>query len=129
MLDQWSLDGVDATARIQCFIHILLRNQVSIMRYGCPVGSLCMELAKLNHIAKDKAGELFVLFRDWLRQQFTAMGHGQKADALAMHLLGRSQGVATLANTFHDDAFIRSEVEGMCHWVRSLAPAGTNPPR
>ena len=39
--------------------------------------------------------------------------------AEAMHLLARSQGVATLANAFHDDKFIKQEVEQMCDWLRS----------
>jgi hypothetical protein len=36
-----------------------------------------------------------------------------------MHLLARSQGVATLASAFHDDNFVRQEVEQMCDWLRS----------
>jgi len=36
-----------------------------------------------------------------------------------MHLLARSQGVATLANAFHDEAFIRKEVEKMEEWLKT----------
>ena len=46
-----------------------------------------------------------------------ALGRAQDADALAMHLLARSQGVAILANAFHDDKFIRREVELMLDWL------------
>jgi hypothetical protein len=42
---------------------------------------------------------------------------------LAMHLLARSQGVATLANVFHDEAFIRQEVKQMCDWLKSCTDA------
>jgi hypothetical protein len=38
-----------------------------------------------------------------------------------MHLLARSQGVATLANAFHDDEFVQREVEEMGAWLRSCA--------
>ena len=38
-----------------------------------------------------------------------------------MHLLARSQGVTTLATTFHDDAFIRQEVEQMCEWLETYS--------
>ena len=62
---------------------------------------------------------LFTLFRTWLRRQFTLLGREADADELAMHLLARSQGVATLANAFHDEKFIKQEVEQMCDWLRS----------
>ena len=83
------------------------------------VGTLCSELAKLNHASQAEANKLFTLVRTWLRKQFTLLGREADADALAMHLLARSQGVATLANAFHDEKFIRQEVEQMCDWLRS----------
>jgi hypothetical protein len=62
-----------------------------------------------------------VLFRTWLRRQFVALGREADADRLAMHLLARSQGVATLANAFQDEEFLRVEVEQMYGWLRSCA--------
>ena len=97
--------------RIRSFIHILIANRADIKRYGCPVGTLCSELAKLDHAAQAEANQLFTLFRTWLRRQFTLLGREADADALAMHLLARSQGVATLANAFHDEKFIKQEVK------------------
>ena len=117
LLRRWEEDGETPEARIRSFIHILIVNRKDIKRYGCPVGSLCTELAKLNHVAQADANKLFTLFRDWLRGQFTLLGREADADALAMHLLARSQGVSTLANAFHGDGFIRREVEEMCDWL------------
>ncbi len=42
-----------------------------------------------------------------------------------MHLLARSQGVATLANAFHDEKFIRQEVQQMCDWLQSCADSAS----
>ncbi|MGL6159686.1 TetR/AcrR family transcriptional regulator [Microbulbifer sp.] len=119
MLEQWEAEGDSPEDRIRSFIHILIVNRNPIKRYGCPVGTLCTELAKLNHASKTEANRLFTLFRTWLRRQFTLLGHKSDADALAMHLLARSQGVATLANAFHDEKFIRQEVKQMCDWLES----------
>jgi TetR/AcrR family transcriptional repressor of nem operon len=121
MLERWEIDGKDPEDRIRSFIHILIANRADIKRYGCPVGTLCGELAKLGHAARAEANQLFTLFRTWLRRQFTLLGREADADALAMHLLARSQGVATLANAFHDEKFIRQEVKEMCDWLRSCA--------
>jgi len=121
MLERWEIEGKTPADRIRSFIHILIANRADIRRYGCPVGTLCSELAKLDHTAADEARRLFTLFRTWLRQQFTRLGRKADADALAMHVLARTQGVATLANAFRDEAFIRREVKEMCEWLDSCA--------
>jgi AcrR family transcriptional regulator len=121
MLDRWEAEGKDPAERIRSFIHMLVANRADIKRYGCPVGTLCAELAKLDHAAQPEASKLFALFRTWLRRQFVALGRAEDADALAMHLLARSQGVATLANAFRDERFIRHEVNLMCDWLNSCS--------
>lgn len=126
MLDSWHQQGDDPRTRIGCFIQILIANGGKILKYGCPVGSLTSELAKLNHQALDRANDLFSLFRQWLNRQFVTLGcTPQHADTLAMHLLARSQGIATLANAFNDMAFIEQEVELLNQWldlqIQSLA--------
>jgi TetR/AcrR family transcriptional repressor of nem operon len=126
MLERWEMEGEGPADRIRSFIHILIANRDPIQRYGCPVGTLSTELAKLNHPARDEANRLFTLFRTWLRRQFVLLGRKADADALAMHVLARSQGVATLANAFHDEAFIRAEVRQMCDWLDACA-AGAAP--
>jgi TetR/AcrR family transcriptional repressor of nem operon len=119
MLTRWETESKDPADRIRSFINILIANRADIKRYGCPVGTLCGELAKLNHAAQAEANALFTLFRTWLRKQFTLLGRKADADELAMHLLARSQGVASLANAFHDEKFIRHEVKRMHDWLKS----------
>lgn len=118
MLGQWEAAGNTPEARIRSFIHILIANQAKIKMYGCPVGTLCTELAKLEHASQAEANKLLTLFRTWLRKQFTQLGC-KDADKLAMHLLARSQGVATLASAFHDEKFIKQEVKQMEGWLNS----------
>jgi TetR/AcrR family transcriptional repressor of nem operon len=119
MLEKWEIEGKHPADRIRSFIHILIGNRAKIKRYGCPVGTLCTELAKLNHASQSEANKLFTLFRTWLRRQFTLLGRKQDADELAMHLLARSQGVATLANAFNDEKFIKQEVKQLDDWLNS----------
>jgi TetR/AcrR family transcriptional repressor of nem operon len=119
MLDGWERAGEHPRERIRSFIHLLIANRAPIQRYGCPVGTLCTELAKLNHGSRAEANRLLSLFRAWLRRQFSLLGREADADALALHVLAWSQGVATLANAFHDETFIREEVRGMDDWLAS----------
>jgi TetR/AcrR family transcriptional repressor of nem operon len=124
MLERWERAGATPFERIESFIDILILNRAKIKRFGCPVGTLCTELAKLSHPAQGDANRLFTLFRVWLRRQFEAMGRSEDADELAMHLLARSQGVATLANAFSDEKFIRHEVGQMRTWLKGELEAG-----
>jgi len=83
MLTAWEEGATSPADRIRSFIEILIMNQAKIMAHGCPVGTLCNELAKLDHVAKGDAAKLFALFRDWLSRQFAALGRAGDADALA----------------------------------------------
>ncbi|MEJ2453330.1 MAG: TetR/AcrR family transcriptional regulator [Candidatus Thiodiazotropha sp.] len=121
MLEQWEIDGATAAERIRSFIDILIMNRSKIKRYGCPVGSLCTELAKLGHPSQSEANRLFTLFRVWLRRQFEHLGRKQDADELAMHLLALSQGIATLASAFNDEKFIKQEVSRLHAWLSPYA--------
>ncbi|MBG0833109.1 TetR/AcrR family transcriptional regulator [Planomonospora sp. ID67723] len=117
MLEQWEAEEADPADRIRRFVEIVVTNRADIQSYGCPVGTLTTELAKLGHPALGEANGLFTLFRAWLREQFTQLGHETEADALAMHVLAFSQGVATLAHAFGDEDFIRREVQRMHDWL------------
>ncbi|MCB9990460.1 MAG: TetR/AcrR family transcriptional regulator [Rhodospirillales bacterium] len=120
MLNKWEAEADTPAERIKSYIRILLTNWNNIKQFGCPVGTLCTELAKLNHASQEEASAVFTVFRVWLRDQFTRTGHKKEADTLALRVLAWSQGVATMASTFQDEQFVRKEVERMCCWVESL---------
>lgn len=117
MLAAWEAETPDPADRICSFISILISNQARIMLHGCPVGTLCTELAKLQHVYLPDAARLFALFRDWLIVQFRALGV-DAAEEKALHVIGVSQGVAILAAAFRDEDYVRREVDRLCTWVR-----------
>lgn len=120
LLDRWDETADRPEDRIACFIRIVITNQTKIMAYGCPVGTLTTELGKLNHPSKDKANRIMALFRDWLIRQFEALGCGAQARDHALYVLGWSQGVATLAQAFRDEAYVRREVVGILAWLHGI---------
>lgn len=123
MLEDWEAEAGEPAQRIRRFIRMLIDNRAKIMRFGCPVGTLCAELAKLGHPSRGEANALLALFRAWLERQFALLGHKADADELALHLLARSQGVATLASAFRDERFIRGEVRQLHAWLDGLRAA------
>ena len=120
MLEGWQAESEGPRERILSFIHMLIANRTKIMAFGCPVGTLCSELAKLDHAAQDRATEIFSLFRDWLAGQFRALGAGKRAEPLALHLLAWSQGVAVMASAFKNESFVRSDAVRIERWLAAL---------
>ncbi len=115
----WEAQADTPQDRLKLFIRILIRNQDKVMQHGCPIGTLCNELAKLDHAAQPEAQALFRLYESWLTQQFSAMAWDQAATH-ARHLLAMSQGLATLANAYKDPACLTEDVTRLCHWIDSL---------
>lgn len=128
MLQQWEAEAPGPAGRIRGFIGIVLTNGPDIQSYGCPVGTLTTELAKLRHPSRAEAAALFTLFRTWLREQFVALGHEAEADALALHVLAFSQGVATLSNAFGDEDFVRREVDHLDAWLDTYTAGSADTP-
>src|ERR1043165_2550034 len=48
LLDRWAAETESPAERIRAFIGILVMNRAKIRLHGCPVGTLCGELAKLD---------------------------------------------------------------------------------
>lgn len=110
MLARWTEGAATPLERVFRFVEIVVANRADIEHYGCPVGTMTSELAKLNHPSRAQAVGIFSVFRDWLREQFTELGHAANADDLALQVLAFSQGVATLSNAFGERAYVKREV-------------------
>lgn len=121
MLNDWESAEQTAFERVRCFIRILIMNKAKIRLYGCPVGTLTTELAKLDHPSLADASKVFVLFRDWLAKQFVELGFKDEATDLALQLLARSQGAATVASAFNDENFLHQQAEELEQWLLNYA--------
>lgn len=117
MLAVWQEESSDPLERVRRFVEVVITNQGDIESYGCPVGTLTSELAKLEHPSREHAVGVFDVFRTWLRDQFEHLGATDEADALAMSVLSFSQGVAALSNAFRDRDFVDREVARMNSWL------------
>jgi AcrR family transcriptional regulator len=106
----------DPRERVLLFISIIDQKQADTLQSGCPVGTLKSELAKDTPELQQKATRAFSLFRDWLKQQFAALGLSD-VDNLSMDLLARMQGIALLACAFKDSDFIQRSHNELREWV------------
>ncbi len=117
MLEEWERDARSPKGRIKCYIDILIKNQTLIKEFGCPVGTLTNEMAKLKHASTEDAASIFSLFKYWLTEQFEKGGCQNNADRLALHVLSWSQGTVTIYNAFKDDDFLKNEIRQIESWL------------
>ena len=126
MLNQWTAEYPDPRQRILHYIDILTNNQENIKQHGCPIGTLCTELAKLHHEMREDANQMLTAMRDWLTTQLKELGLCKEAKQVAMHLLARSQGIATITTAFEDQAFLRQEVKRLKLWLDEVIAQHVN---
>ena len=117
MLSEWDKTITDPKQRIHHYIDIMSQNQDNIALHGCPIGSLCTELAKISHAMLNDANKMFTVFREWLIIQLTLLGVKKNTKQVAMHLLARGQGIATVTNAFEDKVFLQQEVKRLKLWL------------
>ncbi len=85
-------------------------------QYGCPLGSLCSELAKDSDADPDAP---FATLVDWAQQQLRELGVRDARDQ-AMSIVGRIQGACLLAQSFRDPKIVAREARLIDRWVDSL---------
>lgn len=108
----------DPAQRLLLFSDMLDASKQSLVQLGCPIGSLCSELAKDGAVLQEKSREVLEVLRDWIRQQFELIGL-TNADHLAMDLLAKLQGISVIACAFKDIDFInRSNLE-LKKWIKA----------
>jgi len=120
LMAQWDSRHADPKTSLLAFVGMITGRQGDLVEYGCPIGTLNTELGKDRRDLQLAARALFDLFRDWLSARFVELGRANEADALALHLLGRAQGVAVIAHVYQDTALLQREIQQLEIWIAQL---------
>ncbi len=111
--------------RLKALFGALADQRELIARYGCPHGTLCLELDKRAD-GPGLAAELMRVPLEWTQRQFEAMGRPDARD-LAFEVVARYQGTALLTSTFRDPDLMTREAARVAQWMDALdlpRPAG-----
>lgn len=117
LLEQWDQQDSAPKRRLTQFVNMIVARKNDVVQYGCPIGSLNTELAKSQREMQQFSKALFDLFCDWITLQFTALGHTRNARPLALHLMGRAQGISVIAHVYEDAKLLQREVAALAAWV------------
>jgi AcrR family transcriptional regulator len=106
-------------ARLKGLIRLLAGRADSIAEYGCPHGTLCLELAKRAAGSDPLAARPMQASLSWAEQQFRAMGR-RDADELAVELLASYQGSAVLTSTLGQPDLMVSQARRLEKWIDAI---------
>lgn len=119
-LIQWDEKEGDPKKSLMAFVEMMVGRKTELVEYGCPIGSLNIELAKDRRDIQQPARELFDLFLNWLAEKFRKLGKSEEAEALAFHLMGRAQGIAVISQVYRNEKLLKQEIKLLKHWIESL---------
>lgn len=101
-------------------IEILIREEDSIIKYGCPLGTLSSELSKSSLTMQQQVVSIFETLRAWIDKKLSLAGFSDRSQALSMEILSRLQGTTVLANVYHDIEFLRRSAIQHKQWLTEL---------
>jgi TetR/AcrR family transcriptional regulator, transcriptional repressor for nem operon len=106
--------------RLRAFIQMTIDNREVLAAGGCPVGSLCAELLKVDGTLSETANRPLTALLAWIESQFDALGRRKEKRALALHLLAALQGVSLLAHSCNDPRMVILEGDHLKAWIEDL---------
>jgi len=118
-LAEWDKQFPDAKDRLKRFTQMLLNEEQDLVRYGCPMGSLNMELGKYQLSLQDRSRETFDLFQVWLAKVFRQLDRKDNK-TLSKHLLAMAQGAALMSYVYSDSKILKDECKAINEWIDTL---------
>jgi TetR/AcrR family transcriptional regulator, transcriptional repressor for nem operon len=107
-------------ARLKALVQNWNDMRDTVARHGCPMGTLCAELDKIDTGLDREAAAVIALILDWAEVQFRQLGRRDARD-LAVALFAGIQGAALLANTFRDPGILTRERRRLDRWIDTFA--------
>ena len=118
-LAQWDAQYPEARDKLKRFVQMLLNEATDLVRYGCPMGSLNVELGKCQLSLQSRARDMFDLFRVWLEKTMKQIDK-KNAKALSLHLFAMAQGAVLMSYVYCDDKLLKDECARIESWIDSL---------
>ncbi|OBH85654.1 MULTISPECIES: TetR/AcrR family transcriptional regulator [unclassified Mycobacterium] len=106
-------------ARLKALVAMLAESRHTIADHGCPLGTLCTELANQPGRSPDLTAPIMQTLLDWAEQQFHAMGR-RDARELALELVIAYEGSAVLTNALGQPEVMAQQARRLEKWITAL---------
>ena len=112
--------GRTPQARLEALVRNWNDMRDAVVAHGCPKGTLCAELEKIEGGLDQEAAKVMGTIIDWAEDQFRQLGRRDARD-LAVALFAGVQGAALLANTFRDASLLTRQTRHLERWIDSYS--------
>lgn len=119
LFDTWDQQP-NAKERLKSFIVQTGEGSDTIARFGCSLGSLCLELGKHGGDVSQFSSNLMRKTLQWVEKQFKALGKAEKSTSLAEQLIINLQGISLLTITFKDSEFFQRQIKNVERWLDTV---------
>ena len=117
---QWEQDP-SPRQRLLSMLQEERKGQDELARYGCPYGSLSIELGKDGTSLAPLAANLLEVQIDWAAQQFALLGkEASESRDLAVDLIASLAGAFVLGCSWRSPALLDRQLQRLQTWVESL---------
>jgi AcrR family transcriptional regulator len=106
-------------ARLKALVGLLADSRDTIADHGCPLGTLCTDLARNPGESHPLTASLMQTLLDWTEQQFHAMGRRDARD-LALELVIAYEGSAVLTNALGQPELMAREARRLEKWINAI---------
>jgi AcrR family transcriptional regulator len=111
----------DPRARLKGLVAAWISGRDTAARYGCPTGTLAVEVDKRDEGGLDLAvGQVIRVLLDWVERQYRELGVPDPEDR-ALALVGAYQGMSLLSNALRDPEIMTREGARLARELDSLA--------
>ncbi|MCX5342579.1 TetR/AcrR family transcriptional regulator [Streptomyces atratus] len=116
-----SLDQLaDPRERLKGLVDAWVGQRDTAARYGCPTGTLAVELDKRADGGLDlSVGQVIRRLLDWVEQQFREMGVPDP-EGLSLTFVGAYQGMSLLSSALRDPEIMTREGARLVRWLDTL---------
>lgn len=106
-------------ARLKALVAMLAESRDTIADHGCPLGTLCAELANQPGRSPALTAPIMQTLLDWAEQQLRAMGRRDARD-LALELVIAYEGSALLTNALAQPELMAHQARRLEKWINAL---------
>ncbi|MGA5818891.1 TetR/AcrR family transcriptional regulator [Kitasatospora sp. NPDC094028] len=107
--------------RLKALVDGWVGQRETAARYGCPFGTLAVELDKRDDGLDGAAADVLRALIDWAAGQFAQLGRADDARELAIELVAAYQGMSVLTNALRDPEVMAVQGRRLTAWIDSLA--------
>ncbi|MCT2593801.1 TetR/AcrR family transcriptional regulator [Streptomyces sp. N2-109] len=117
----------DPRERLKGLVEAWVSGRDTAARYGCPTGTLAVELDKRAEGGLDLAvGHVIRRLLDWVEEQYRQLGMADPEE-LALALVGAYQGMSLLSNALRDPEIMTREGARLVRWLDGLTEQVNTP--